>query len=187
MIRRGTVSCLGVFRVQERQLCYRLVGGVNLDEIFNGFIALPDGFIARLSLGESGKHLIRDPTNLKPAVPAFAVSATVNVISELLHFPGQRVSIDLSQVRAPFINAASLQCFPSTLFPIEGQVSGNSMRSSTSLSSQAVAIFPMRRLCGNRPSRIMRQIVVRPRGIDFLSSLNRMYLISVVSYRRLYK
>lgn len=54
------------------------------------------------------------------------------------------------------------------------------IQSSTSLSSQAVAIFPMRRLCGNRPSRIMRQIVVLPRGIDFHSSLNRMYFISVV-------
>ena len=47
----------------------------------------------------------------------------------------------------------------------------------TSASNHALAHFPMRRLRGKRPSRSIRQMVVRPSGTSVFSSLNRMYLI----------
>ena len=52
------------------------------------------------------------------------------------------------------------------------------IHSSISSSSQAVATFPILLLCGKRPSRIMRQMVVLPRGTRCRSSLNLRYRIS---------
>src|SRR5580658_9803416 len=71
-------------------------------ELLDGFVALP------ASLAVFSEKLIGDAANLKSSVPALRVAAILDFVTERPYLTGERIAIDLGEVRPALVNARCL-------------------------------------------------------------------------------
>ena len=88
-----------------------------------------DGLIPLLAaLTVPAEQVLRDASNLKPHVTPPRIVPVVNVVPEPAHPVGERIPVDLGQVRALGIDVRRLQRLPPSLGPVVRQVAGHRMR-----------------------------------------------------------
>jgi len=74
------------------------------------------------------EHILRDAPNLKPHVTAPRIVPVVDVVPEDAHLMGERIPVDLSQIRPLRVNVRRLERFPASLGPVVRQIAGYRMR-----------------------------------------------------------
>lgn len=88
-----------------------------------------DGLVTLLAaLTVPAEQVLRDASNLKPHVTPPRIVPVVNVVPEPAHPVGERIPVDLGQVRALGIDVRRLQRLPPSLGPVVRQVAGHRMR-----------------------------------------------------------
>ena len=88
-----------------------------------------DGLIPLLAaLTVRAEQVLRDASNLKPHVTAPRIVPVVNVVPEPAHLVGERIPVDLGQVRALGVDVRRLQRLPASLGPVVRQIAGHRMR-----------------------------------------------------------
>ena len=73
-------------------------------------------------------QVLRDASNLKPQVTAPRIVPVVNVVSEGAHLVGERIPVDLGQIRPLGIDVRRLERLPASLGPVVRQIAGHRMR-----------------------------------------------------------
>jgi hypothetical protein len=74
------------------------------------------------------KQFLRDTSNLESMISSFGIATWLDFISQTENFTCQRVSIDLRQVRAPFIQPRCLESLPATLDSAISKICRDSVR-----------------------------------------------------------
>ena len=88
-----------------------------------------DGLIPLLAaLTVRAEQVLRDASNLKPQVTAPRIVPVVDVVPERAHPVGERIPVDLGQVRALGVDVRRLERLPASLGPVVGQIAGHRMR-----------------------------------------------------------
>src|SRR5271166_1756062 len=87
---------------QYRNFIVRRSPAILFRELLDSFVALP------ASLAVFAEQLVGDAANLKATVPALCVAAILDFIAERPYMAGERIAIDLGEVRPALVNARCL-------------------------------------------------------------------------------
>src|SRR5437016_8628745 len=109
------------FTNQNGDFIYGWLQSILPNELLDSLIALP------APLAVFGRKDFRDAANLETSVAAFCVTSIVNFISKRSHHSRESIAVNLRQIRSPFVDTRSLQCFPASLRSVVAEIGGNRM------------------------------------------------------------